>query len=150
VAAAAGEDTAGAYGGGRLAFTRACVLEAVRLYSPGIIVRQVMTPTRAGAYTVRALPAPPAAGSADACAAAQVPAGHMLCLCPQWTQRDPALFEAPDAFRPARWLDGAGLERSKAFIAFGSGKYRRVCRVPTAGCSDGCAGVPGRAWRWRR
>eukprot|EP00698_Gefionella_okellyi_P000482 TRINITY_DN10437_c0_g1_i1.p1 TRINITY_DN10437_c0_g1~~TRINITY_DN10437_c0_g1_i1.p1 ORF type:complete len:466 (-),score=79.30 TRINITY_DN10437_c0_g1_i1:1072-2469(-) len=87
---------------GTLVYTRACVQEAVRLRSPGVIVRQTMQPTPVGAYIV--------------------PAGHMLCLSPIWAHRQRAVWGANvEDFEPERFV---GTQPPRAYIAFGSGKYR--------------------------
>lgn len=92
----------------RLRFTDAVVRESMRLYPPAwIIGREAVRELRLANGVV-------------------VPAGGQV-LISQWViHRDGRWFDAPEEFRPDRWLDGstANLHRH-AYIPFGSGP--RVC-----------------------
>lgn len=55
-----------------------------------------------------------------------LPAKRMVMLSPYILQRNPALFDAPDAFRPERFAEDAAQEIGRyAFLPFGAGP--RVC-----------------------
>ncbi|KAE8605327.1 hypothetical protein XENTR_v10015063 [Xenopus tropicalis] len=90
----------------RLPFIKTCVLEAIRLRSPGAITRKAVQPLKINNYLV--------------------PAGDLLMLSPYWLHRDPTLFPEPEMFRPERWSK-ANLEKNvflEGFVAFGGGKYQ--------------------------
>jgi cytochrome P450 len=91
----------------RLPFARAVVLETMRLYPPAYIIgRQVQAPMALGGC--------------------QLLAGDQL-LVPIWHLHHSAQwFDAPEAFRPERWLDGLA-ERlpEHAYMPFGGGP--RIC-----------------------
>ncbi|MEZ4238853.1 MAG: cytochrome P450 [Myxococcota bacterium] len=92
----------------RLPYTRAVVLEAMRLYPPAWSVgREALVDTAVGDVPV--------------------PRGTQVWLSPWLTQRDPRWFDAPEAFVPERWLGGE-LERALpdgAYFPFSAGP--RVC-----------------------
>lgn len=79
-----------------------CILEAVRLRSPGIITRMVVKPVRVSSYTI--------------------PPGDLLMLSPYWSHQDEAVFPDAGSFQPYRWLDKASFPDT--FIAFGGGRYQ--------------------------
>jgi cytochrome P450 len=91
----------------RLRFTEAVVLEAMRLYPPAYVVGRE---------------------AAEECTVAgyRVPR-RMTLLMSQWVvHRDGRFFEAPEKFRPERWLDGLAERLPKyAYFPFGGGP--RVC-----------------------
>lgn len=64
----------------QLPMVKRCVLEAVRLRSPGMITRKVTKTHKLEDYTI--------------------PEGHYLMMSPYWAHRDPQLFPSPDAFDP--------------------------------------------------
>ncbi|XP_063298124.1 24-hydroxycholesterol 7-alpha-hydroxylase [Pelobates fuscus] len=90
----------------KLPFIKHCILEAIRLRSPGAITRKVIEPLEIYNF--------------------QIPPGDMLMLSPYWLHRDPKKFPEPEAFRPERWKK-ANLEKNvflDGFVAFGGGKYQ--------------------------
>ncbi len=91
----------------RLRYTEAVVQESLRLYPPAYVIGREASE----ACEIAGLP---------------VPAGTTLFLSPWVLHRDGRLFEAPEEFRPERWLDGlaARLPRG-AYIPFGGGP--RLC-----------------------
>jgi cytochrome P450 len=92
----------------QLEYTRAVVLEAMRLHPPAwSFGREALVDTEVGPY--------------------RVARGTQLWLSPWLTHRDPRWFADPLAFRPERWL-GGDLERSLpdcAYLPFSAGP--RVC-----------------------
>ncbi|XP_076445401.1 24-hydroxycholesterol 7-alpha-hydroxylase-like [Babylonia areolata] len=91
---------------GSLTYLKSCILEAIRLRSPGVITRRVMDPVVVKGMTV--------------------PAGDMLMVSPLWAHRNPRFFPDPDEFVPERWERG-DVERNvflEGFIAFGGGRYQ--------------------------
>uniref|UniRef100_A0A8C5M9U8 Cytochrome P450 family 39 subfamily A member 1 n=1 Tax=Leptobrachium leishanense TaxID=445787 RepID=A0A8C5M9U8_9ANUR len=90
----------------KIPFIKMCVLEALRLRSPGAITRKVMEPLKIYNY--------------------QIPPGDLLMLSPYWLHRDPKRFPEPDKYKPERWKK-ANLEKNvflDGFVAFGGGKYQ--------------------------
>lgn len=72
--------------GAGLAFTTAVVRETLRLYPPTwLLARRVVEPYQLGGYPLRP--------------------GQYVIMSPYVLQRDPAHFDEPDEFVPARWLD---------------------------------------------
>jgi len=89
-----------------LPFTRAVVQEALRLYPPvAILARQATAPDRIRRWAVK-------------------PGTTVACV-PWLLHRHPELWEAPDEFRPERFLPGAPKPPRYAFLPFGIGP--RVC-----------------------
>ncbi|KAL8619018.1 hypothetical protein ACOMHN_020716 [Nucella lapillus] len=89
-----------------LTYLKCCILEAIRLRSPGIITRRVVKPIEIREQTI--------------------PAGDMLMVSPLWAHRNPRFFPDPDKFQPERWAS-ADLEKNvflDGFIAFGGGRYQ--------------------------
>ncbi|KAK7107491.1 24-hydroxycholesterol 7-alpha-hydroxylase-like [Littorina saxatilis] len=87
-------------------YLKCCILEAIRLRSPGIITRRVVKPFKVKNMTV--------------------PAGDMVMVSPFWAHRNPTFFPDPHKFLPERWLS-ADLEKNvflEGFIAFGGGRYQ--------------------------
>jgi cytochrome P450 len=91
----------------RMPFGKMAIQEALRLYPPAwLFFRTNAEDDRIGGYTV--------------------PAGSNLILSPWITQRDPALWEAPDAFVPERFSpERAAKQHRYAYFPFGAGP--RVC-----------------------
>ena len=90
-----------------LPFTRAVLEESLRLYPPAWVV------------TRRAL-------ADDVVAGVAVPAGTLVIVCTWSLHRHPALWDEPEEFRPARFLDGArGGPRREGYVPFGAGP--RLC-----------------------
>uniref|UniRef100_A0A7M4DWZ6 Cytochrome P450 family 39 subfamily A member 1 n=1 Tax=Crocodylus porosus TaxID=8502 RepID=A0A7M4DWZ6_CROPO len=78
----------------KLPLIKWCVLEAIRLRSPGAITKKVMNPIKIQNFTI--------------------PAGDMLMISPYWLHRNPKYFPDPDMFKPDRWK-AANLEKN-AFL----------------------------------
>ncbi|XP_065827980.1 24-hydroxycholesterol 7-alpha-hydroxylase-like isoform X2 [Oscarella lobularis] len=90
----------------KLTFTRKCVLEAIRLRSPGAVFRKAVGPLKLKNYTI--------------------PSGHFIMLSPYWSHRNPLFFPDPETFNPSRW-DKAELEKNlflEGFVAFGRGRFQ--------------------------
>lgn len=91
----------------RLPFTEAVLLESMRLYPPAYVIgREATRELTIGGYPLRK--------------------GQTV-LMSQWVvQRDPRFFDAPDEFRPERWLDESIKKLPKfAYFPFGGGP--RLC-----------------------
>lgn len=101
-----GERPAGLANLPRLRFTEAVILESMRLYPPVWgLGREAVAPVEIAGYHL-----PPGA---------QVWAA-------QWVvHRDPRWFDAPEAFRPERWLEERALRPKFAYFPFGGGP--RLC-----------------------
>jgi cytochrome P450 len=91
----------------RLSYAEAVVNEALRLYPPAYVIgRENTEDCEIGGYAV--------------------PAGTTLYMAPWVLHRDPRYFEAPEAFRPERWLDGLASRLPRgAYVPFGGGP--RLC-----------------------
>jgi len=90
----------------RLAFTRAVVDEALRLYPPAfIIVRQAI--------------------NADQVAGVAIPKGSMVSVAPWVLHRHVRLWKDPEAFNPSRFLAQSPKPHRFAYLPFGAGP--RVC-----------------------
>lgn len=90
-----------------LRYVEAVVKEAMRLYPPAwLLSREATADVEIGGYTLRS--------------------GTLVLMSPWVMHRHPHRFDAPDVFRPERWLDGSldGLPRC-AYFPFGAGP--RVC-----------------------
>ncbi|XP_075454641.1 24-hydroxycholesterol 7-alpha-hydroxylase isoform X2 [Ascaphus truei] len=90
----------------KLPFIKNCILETIRLRSPGAIARKVVQPLKIYNFLI--------------------PPGDMLMLSPYWLHRNPKLFPEPEQFRPERWKK-ANLEKNvflDGFAAFGGGRYQ--------------------------
>ena len=106
-------ELAGALGGrepgwddlGNLPLLRAVVDESLRLYPPAwVVTRQALAD--------------------DVVAGVAVPAGTLVIVCTWGLHRDPALWEAPEEFRPDRFLD-APRPAAGSYVPFGAGP--RLC-----------------------
>ncbi|XP_005101364.1 24-hydroxycholesterol 7-alpha-hydroxylase [Aplysia californica] len=84
-------------------YTLRCVMEGIRLRSPGMIPRRVVEPIVVKGYTV--------------------PPGHMLSVSPYWVNRNPDIYEDPELFNPDRWSDWTPGSIPETFIPFGGGRY---------------------------
>jgi cytochrome P450 len=91
----------------QLRYTEAVIMEAMRLYPPIFGVgRESIAACEVGGHAL--------------------PAGSNVYMVPWVIQRDPRFFEAPDAFRPERWLDGLQKRLPRfAYFPFGGGP--RLC-----------------------
>jgi cytochrome P450 len=92
----------------KLVYTRAVVAESMRLYSAAWVMgRRVLETHTIGGHTL--------------------PAGSVA-LVSQWVaHRDPRWWDAPDEFRPQRWIDDPGPARPKyAYFPFGGGVHQCV------------------------
>ncbi|WP_242900824.1 cytochrome P450 [Actinomadura terrae] len=87
----------------RLPYTDMVIQEVMRLYPPvWILTRQAQRDDEVGGY--------------------HVPAGSDVLICPYTLHRNPAFWDAPDAFRPERFEPEATTERPRyAYIPFGAG-----------------------------
>ncbi len=91
----------------KLSYVEAVLLEAMRLYPPGYVIgREALADCVIGGFTVRK---------------------GVTVLMSQWVvQRDARFFEAPQEFRPQRWLGEAAKKIPKfAYFPFGGGP--RLC-----------------------
>jgi cytochrome P450 len=90
-----------------LSFTEAVVKETLRLYPAAYITaREPQEDVRIGPY--------------------RVPSGHTILLSPYITHRDARWFDAPDDFKPERWLGDLEKRLPRlAYLPFGAGP--RVC-----------------------
>ncbi len=91
----------------RLPFTEAVIKETLRLYPAAYVTaREPQEDVHIGPFPV--------------------PKGHTVIISPYVTQRDPRWFDAPEQFRPERWLNGLEKRLPKfAYLPFGGGP--RVC-----------------------
>lgn len=91
----------------RLPYTQAVVKETLRLYPPAwVIGREAAVPCE-----IDGLP---------------MATGTTVFMSPWVVQRDGRFYEAPDEFRPERWLDGSAARLPKyAYLPFGAGP--RLC-----------------------
>ena len=104
----AGDDlAAAALSGDRLALTRAVIEEAMRLYPPvPSLSRTALADDVAGACVI--------------------PEGALVVISPYLLHRHQTLWQAPDQFRPERFLPGAREAISRyAYLPFGAGP--RIC-----------------------
>ncbi|MFA7323960.1 MAG: cytochrome P450 [Candidatus Nanopelagicales bacterium] len=88
----------------RLPFARACVDEALRMYPPAWLISR---------KSLRA----------DELGGARIPAGALIIMSPWIAHRHPDFWDAPDTYRPQRFMDGGAARH--AFIPFGNGL--RLC-----------------------
>ena len=91
----------------KLRLVECCILEAIRLRSPGMIARKLTEPLQVQGFTI--------------------PAGDMLMVSPYWAHRNQSAFPDADSFIPHRWNHNAGSDKSSAadsFIAFGGGRFQ--------------------------
>ncbi len=79
-----------------------CVAEAIRMYSPGIIVRKAAKDFKLGNYIIAA--------------------GDDLCLSLYLTHRDPEIYPEPEKFNPERFSEENVAKRKRhTYIPFGIG-----------------------------
>jgi cytochrome P450 len=90
----------------QLTWLQASLKEAMRLYPPAAVLftRRACQDVKAGPWTI--------------------PKGSLISITPYVIQRDPRWFEAPDEFRPERFMDSGDLHRG-TWMPFGVGP--RVC-----------------------
>lgn len=84
-----------------------CILEAIRLRSPGIIARKLTQPIQVREFTI--------------------PAGDMLMVSPYWAHRNKSIFLDAGSFVPDRWNQIVGSDKSAPsdkFFAFGGGRFQ--------------------------
>jgi cytochrome P450 len=113
-----------------LVYTRAVLSEAMRLYPPAYLVGR------------RALE-PYAVPNTDY----ELPAGTVVLLCQYLLHRDPRFWEAPEAFRPERWLGGDEERRRYAYFPFGGGP--RICIGEQFAWMEGVLVLAAIGRRWR-
>lgn len=90
----------------RLAYLRACVDEALRLYPPAwVLTRQVLAPDEVGGVEVQA--------------------GALIIISPWLLHRRPSSWPDPSRFDPERFLDQQATARVGAYLPFGAGP--RLC-----------------------
>jgi cytochrome P450 len=93
---------------GTLRYTRAVVMEALRLYPPTWLTARC-------------------AVAADRCGAHSIPAGSVLLICPYTLHRHPGYWSAPDSFDPGRFLGQEATGRtSYSYLVFGGGPRRCI------------------------
>ncbi|WP_051840429.1 cytochrome P450 [Streptomyces sp. NRRL F-5126] len=113
---------------GRLPFTRMCVNETLRMYSPGwLVTRQATADVRLGDV--------------------ELAAGTDVIWSPYALHRDPAIYPDPDRFDPDRWGPGRPQPPKEAFIPFGSGK--RMCMGDAFALTEATIIAALVAQRWR-
>lgn len=93
----------------RLPYTLAVLHEAMRLYSPIWVVSRI-------------------ALAEDCVAGYRIPEGTLIPLSPFLMHRDPAAWDAPDAFRPERFLDEGTPQHPCQYIPFGAGPRQCIGR----------------------
>ncbi len=85
----------------------ATMREVVRTHFTLMLVRKAVRDFRLGRYTI--------------------PRGDIVAISPIVVHRDPKVYDAPDEFRPERWLDPDArreLVKSGAYVQFGAGEHR--------------------------
>ncbi|MBP0458837.1 cytochrome P450 [Streptomyces montanisoli] len=113
---------------GRLPFTRMCVHETLRMYSPGwLVTRQATADVRLGDV--------------------ELAAGTDVIWSPYALHRDPAIYPDPDRFDPDRWSPERPQPPKEAFIPFGSGK--RMCMGDAFALTEATIIAALIAQRWR-
>ncbi|MCF3965246.1 cytochrome P450, partial [Streptomyces fuscigenes] len=112
----------------RLTFTRMCVNETLRMYSPGwLVTRQATSDVRLGGI--------------------DLPAGTDVIWSPYALHRDPAVYPDPDRFDPGRWGADRPQPPKNAFIPFGAGK--RMCMGDAFALTEATVIAAVVASRWR-
>lgn len=96
----------------RLPVTRALLLETLRLYPPVPLLMRV-------------------AARETEVAGVPVPAGSLACVAPWVIHRHQALWDAPDEFRPARFMPDAPAPKPFAYLPFGLGPRHCVGKEMT-------------------
>ncbi|EDV24625.1 uncharacterized protein TRIADDRAFT_24848 [Trichoplax adhaerens] len=90
-----------------LSYIKWCILEAIRLESPGVSSpRMVTKPIEFQNFVV--------------------PPGNMMVISPFWSHRDKDYFTDPDTYNPDRWLKMNNTKKAfiDGFVAFGGGRYQ--------------------------
>jgi cytochrome P450 len=113
----------------KLVYAEAVLSEAMRLYPPIFgIGRESIAECDLGGQTL--------------------PAGTNVYIVPFVIQRDPRLFDEPDAFRPDRWLDGPAKPLPRfAYFPFGGGP--RLCMGQQFAMLEAVLVLSTIAQRWR-
>ncbi|GAA3722226.1 cytochrome P450 [Streptomyces tremellae] len=112
----------------RLTFTRMCVNETLRMYSPGwLVTRQATSDVRLGGI--------------------ELPAGTDVIWSPYALHRDPTVYPDPDRFDPGRWSPERPQPPKNAFIPFGAGK--RMCMGDAFAVTEATVIAAVIASRWR-
>jgi cytochrome P450 len=113
----------------RLAWTRAILAEALRMYPPAwVLTRQARVDHQVGGVTI--------------------PAGTVVLVSQYLLHRDRRFFPDPLEFRPERWLDGSQAGRPKlAYFPFGAGP--RSCIGQGLALVEGPLVLATLAARWR-
>jgi pentalenene oxygenase len=114
---------------GRLPYAKRVLIEVLRLYPPTWMLSRVAV--------------------ADTTVAdVALPRGAEVVISPYALQRDPAVFPAPDAFDPDRWLpDRATARQKQSFLAFGAG--RRRCMGELFGMTEATIALATISGTWR-
>ncbi|HTM03791.1 MAG TPA: cytochrome P450 [Vicinamibacterales bacterium] len=112
----------------QLAFTRAVIAEAMRLYPPAYLVGR------------RAMEDYDVPGTDYV-----LPSGTVVVVSQYLLHRDPRFWDAPDAFRPERWLGDAAPRY--AYFPFGAGP--RICIGEQFAWMEGVLVLATIARRWR-
>ncbi|XP_041351276.1 24-hydroxycholesterol 7-alpha-hydroxylase-like [Gigantopelta aegis] len=87
-------------------YLKMCILESIRMRSPGVVVRKVVK-----GFTVKGY---------------KIPEGDIVMVSPYWTHRNPKYFHDPNTFNPERW-NKEDLDKNlfpPGFIGFGGGRYQ--------------------------
>lgn len=112
----------------RLAYTRAVVEEAMRLYPPaGLFVRQAI--------------------AADELAGMPVRRGQLAAVSPWIVHRNPDVWPDPERFDPERFLPGAPARPRFAYIPFGAGPH--ICIGAQLALTEATIVLATLARRWR-
>jgi len=89
-----------------LPYTRAVVEETLRLYPPAwVITRKALADQELSGH--------------------EIPAGSLIIMSPWIVHRNTTAWDAPEQFRPERFLDGSSSARRAAYLPFGMGA--RLC-----------------------
>ena len=112
----------------KLEMTRAVVAESMRLYPPAWVIGR------------RAIEA----HTLDGCTIAK---GDLLLLSQFVAHRDPRWWDAPDQFRPSRWLAPSAERHKYAYFPFGGGT--RICIGESFAWTEAILLVATIAQRWR-
>ena len=111
----------------KLAYTYALFKEVLRLYPPAYRMgRRTVEEVQIGSYVL--------------------PADVTVFVSPFVTHRDPELYDAPETFRPERWLGDVETPKS-AFIPFGGGN--RMCIGDSFAWMEGVLAIATIARRWK-
>uniref|UniRef100_A0A8C3SCF8 Lanosterol 14-alpha demethylase n=1 Tax=Chelydra serpentina TaxID=8475 RepID=A0A8C3SCF8_CHESE len=89
----------------KLPSIKKCILEALRLAAPGVVLRKAMKPLKVQNFVI--------------------PPGDLLMASPYWLHRNPKYFPEPEIFKPDRWEE-ATLKKNAfldGYLVFGGGKH---------------------------